>query len=358
MQREIRRWKTAALLAGALLLGSCAEPGDEGTNRDGATDDTSHADADADTDSGAERETEAEAEAGDDAEGGAEAGDDAEGGAEAGDDADAEAGDDAEGDGDDDTDGSTDDCPEELKYVYVVDVDNTFYRFDPRAAAADAFSRVGVLSCASGGQPFAMSISREGHALVLFSAGMDACVALNKADIDTAECFERTAFACGSGGIELFSLGFVSESLGSADERLFIGDMATPSLATLDTRSWVVTPVGTMPAAGPDFTGNGRGELWAFYPRALPPRISRLDKTSGAELVGWPLPDLPPTSSDSVIYAFTTWGGSFYIFLKVTPPDTSTTVYRVQDGVLSVHIPDTGLQIIGAGVSTCAPVVF
>jgi hypothetical protein len=28
------------------------------------------------------------------------------------------------------------------------------------------------------------------------------------------------------------------------------------------------------------------------------------------------------------------------------------------DGTLTVYIPDTGLRIVGAGVSTCAPVVI
>lgn len=52
------------------------------------------------------------------------------------------------------------------------------------------------------------------------------------------------------------------------------------------------------------------------------------------------------------------WGGSFYLFYMVSPPDTATRVYKIgSEGTLNVHIDNTGLEIVGAGVSTCAPVI-
>jgi hypothetical protein len=55
-------------------------------------------------------------------------------------------------------------------------------------------------------------------------------------------------------------------------------------------------------------------------------------------------------------WAFAFWGGDFWIFLQRSQ-DTSTTVYRFVTATqtLSTVIANTGRTIVGAGVSTCAP---
>ncbi len=56
-------------------------------------------------------------------------------------------------------------------------------------------------------------------------------------------------------------------------------------------------------------------------------------------------------------YAFAFWGGSFYIFYLIDDLDSSTNVWKLDmDGTLTLHIADTGLRIVGAGVSTSVPV--
>jgi hypothetical protein len=53
-------------------------------------------------------------------------------------------------------------------------------------------------------------------------------------------------------------------------------------------------------------------------------------------------------------FAFAAWGGVFYVFYGY--PGPTTTVYRLGlDGKLTTHLLDSGLVIVGAGVSTCAP---
>ena len=58
-------------------------------------------------------------------------------------------------------------------------------------------------------------------------------------------------------------------------------------------------------------------------------------------------------------WAFAYFGHAFYIFYSVQPRDTSTNVYRLDyDGTVTVRTPDTGMHIVGAGVSTCAQIVL
>ena len=56
-------------------------------------------------------------------------------------------------------------------------------------------------------------------------------------------------------------------------------------------------------------------------------------------------------------WAFAFWGGRFWIFLK-RDSDASTYVYAMDatTGALTTALSNTGRTIVGAGVSTCAPV--
>ena len=54
-------------------------------------------------------------------------------------------------------------------------------------------------------------------------------------------------------------------------------------------------------------------------------------------------------------YAFSFWGGDFYFYTsKDTGPSTVTRL-RTADDTLEVVIPKAEFRIVGAGVSTCAP---
>jgi hypothetical protein len=56
-------------------------------------------------------------------------------------------------------------------------------------------------------------------------------------------------------------------------------------------------------------------------------------------------------------WAFAFWGGDFWLFTSPTGPTSKVDRYRPSDGTTTTMIPDTGIKIVGAGVSTCAPVV-
>jgi len=89
-----------------------------------------------------------------------------------------------------------------------------------------------------------------------------------------------------------------------------------------------------------------------------PPAVARIDKSTGHVADAADYFELPQLSSNAEAWAFAFWGGYFYIFYK-TFTDASTNVYQLDpdSGNLDTYAASTGMRIVGAGVSTCAPVV-
>jgi hypothetical protein len=58
-------------------------------------------------------------------------------------------------------------------------------------------------------------------------------------------------------------------------------------------------------------------------------------------------------------WAFALWGGDFWVFL-MKGLESSTTVYQYDSntGALKSMMQASGRTIVGAGVSTCAPVIL
>jgi len=258
-------------------------------------------------------------------------------------DGDADSDTDTDADGDADTDSDGDGCSEESQKIYVVDTNESLYGFDPPSGE---FELVGVIDCPGEGQPFSMSVSREGIAYVLYR-GAFSCVGINAVDITDASCIGDVGFACGQSGFDTFGMGFATDSADTTAETLYIGSVDTLQLGRLDTTTWTVTPIADLYDT-PEMTGNALGELWGFFAWAAQPVVGRIDKTTG-ELSEVTNIDLPTDAA----FAFAHWGGDYYLFHA---PFDDTTVYKLSDGILDTYVPDTGLYIVGAGVSTCAPV--
>ena len=106
----------------------------------------------------------------------------------------------------------------------------------------------------------------------------------------------------------------------------------------------------------PELTGTGDAKLWGFFPSVAMPRVASLDKKTAAEGKVYALRTLAGNPS---AWAFAFWGGDFWIFLK-KDLDTSTQVYHLRTGTGQVAsvIPNSGRTIVGAGVSTCAPITI
>jgi len=264
--------------------------------------------------------------------------------------------------GGDDTGGGTDNgCADETKFVYVIDSDNRMFKFDPTIPSGAAFSLIGNMGCQGGDGPNSMSVGRDGYAYVLYGAqdvwtGGYTCAGVMKVDIKTAQCAGPSSFKCGSSGYQKFGMGFATDTAGTSSEALYLSNSLAPGLGRVDFTTGDVTHVGGLPGAA-EFTGNANGELWGFFPDVQPPAVLQVDKASGAILKSYDLSGLPPLGFGGYAYAFAYWGGSFYIFYPVDDYDVSTNVWKLDmNGSLSKYIPNTGMRIVGAGVSTCAPV--
>jgi len=256
------------------------------------------------------------------------------------------------------TDGNnnnSDNCSDNAKLVYVVDENYTLSQFDP---VAKTFHDLGPLSCpASGGAtPFSMGVDRNAVAWVLYSSGE-----LFRVDTTTLNC-TKSQWASQNGLVQ-FGMGFSTDIAGGTTDTLFIcggptgGPMtsSTSKLATMNVGTFTSQPLGTM-TGWPELTGTGNAELWGFFPDANAPRVDRIDKANGSATQSFPLPQL---AGDPSAWAFAFFGGDFYLFL-MKGFELSTTVYQLDGttGQIKGQMAAGGRTIVGAGVSTCAPVIL
>ena len=236
-----------------------------------------------------------------------------------------------------------DDCDTTSDLVYVIDrADDALYLFDPETLA---FDLLGELDCGLfAGSPASMSVTRDGFAYVRYTDNTVYAV-----DLDTLECTET---AYGGGGFGAFGMGFATDSDTTWRDTLYIAN--DNQLARMDTATWTVSPMGSLPSQS-ELTGNADGELWAILPLEEPAQLVRLNKDTAAvehTLHMTAMPD--PYTIDA--FAFATWGGDFWVFIRTHGMGHSTDVYRVTSTGHTTRVAvDTGMDVVGAGVSTCAP---
>jgi hypothetical protein len=276
-------------------------------------------------------------------------------------------------------------CPEgSTDLVYVLDRNNHLHSFDPRLLATgapyDSFVDLGELDCPHSRwpidgstdevTPMSMSVDRSGNAWVHYTSGEIFRVKIS----DLSTC-ATTNYAPGQANMDLFGMGFVSETSGAQTEKLYIagGDLfASPGgdLAVIDTAGSppTATRLGRLTTQGehsPELTGTGGGELWGFYPGIDTAWVQQIDRATGAPTgtrhdIPNGLGGLGATPS-VVAWAFAQWGGVFYIFATTTPgdpfPPNSTLRTIDGTGAYQLRLEQMPWVIVGAGVSTCAPYV-
>jgi hypothetical protein len=231
---------------------------------------------------------------------------------------------------------------------------------------------LGVLNCPSTGlcddglggvapaTPFSMSVDRNAMAWVLYCDG-----SLFKVDINHNIACTATTFQPDQNGFEVFGMGFSADQPMQPSETLFIGGGAVSSIDTgiaqfgsISYPAMAVYRIGSVNMGWPELTGTGDAELWGFFPSDFDsPRIAKLNKQSGTDLMSYNVPSIVGMPA---AWAFAFWCDGFYIFLMRTD-ETQTTVYHVRrsDGAVDPLPFDTSgpHTIVGAGVSTCAPIV-
>ncbi|MDI1449064.1 hypothetical protein [Polyangium sp. 6x1] len=242
--------------------------------------------------------------------------------------------------------GSGDDtCAEEAKLVYIIGQDNELYSFNPPTLEVKL---IGVIDCPTGGlgTPFSMAVDRKGTAWILFSDGR-----IYHVDVKTAAC-AATTFAPGQQGFSTFGMGFVSDSKGSSAETLYVADYNGKGLARINTQTLELSFVGPWDqlSGAAELTGTGDARLFGFF-NYTPIIIAEIDKASGNILSQAPQPSVSIGSG----WAFAFWGGDFWLFTSPTG-DSQIQQYRPSTGTTTVVKTGLGTNIVGAGVSTCAPV--
>ncbi len=248
-------------------------------------------------------------------------------------------------------DASSGNCATAARWVYLVDSDQSFLRFQPDDLS---ITTVGRLDCVGGVSPFSMSVDRNGQAWVLHQDRR-----IYKVSTTDASC-TPTDYTPNQNGLELFGMGFAADADMSTEETLFVAGggsssvaSGTSTLASIDDVSLALSTVGSLPG-WPELTGTGSGELWGFFPDTSPPSVRRIDKSTATTTESFGMPAL--SGSTPAAWAFAFWGGRFYVFYQALL-DPSTNVWRVDpDGTVTQILTNIGYRIVGAGVSTCAPV--
>lgn len=230
--------------------------------------------------------------------------------------------------------------------IYVITSQNELFAFYPPTLS---FQKVGNIACPSGGAtPFSMGVDRAGTAYSVFTDGK-----LYRISTANAAC-QATSYAPNQLGFSEFGMGYSGDQL---TETLYVADSdfnaASKGLASIDTNTFKLISVGPFVPQLPrcELTGTGDGHLYAFCLKqnGTGSILAEVDRTSGNVLAQNNL----KIGDQNNAFAFSFWGGDFYIF---TSPSGASTVTKY-DPVLQTEtvVASHPSTIVGAGVSTCAP---
>lgn len=258
-------------------------------------------------------------------------------------------------------------CAAPTRLVYVISSLYDLLSFTPNTGT---FERIGRVHCLEG-TPNSMALDRYGTAWVNYSSG-----ALYKVSTSDASC-ERTAYQPGQGGFAKFGMAFSSTTAANDAEQLFIngfedgvngfdGGHKAYGLASIDVDTLKLNPIGQFTGAlegqNAELTGTGDARLYGFLTTQPNATLAEIDKATGATSNARVLEGVNTGNA----WAFSYWGGDFW-FYTAQLADTMSTVTRLAlsgDGSLSIVktnanaiVSSSGqpFQIVGAGVSTCAP---
>ena len=258
------------------------------------------------------------------------------------------------------------DCNEATQLIYVLSEENELYSFDP---LKKLFKPIGKLGCSTPMSPNSMAIDRNANAWVNYvkNDGLNGDIKGSLFQVSTkdASCQPSNTYL-GQGWYRL-GMGFSSDGAGTKTETLFVAGTGDPvggssqGLGKIDLAAETFSPIGAftgdLAGKNAELTGTGDGRLYGFFTTS-PVVVAEIDKKTGAITSQKELPQVEvPTA-----WAVSFWGGDFYLY---TAPDTlsnpgrtsNVTRYRPSDGSVDTsYMTNVGFRIVGAGVSTCAPI--
>lgn len=243
-------------------------------------------------------------------------------------------------------------CSDAAKLVYLVTAQNELYSFNP---ATLTLNKIGLLDCPTAATPNSMAVDRNALAYVNTSDGQ-----LFTVDTANAHC-SATSYQLGQNNSLIRGMGFSTDTSGGTTDTLYTCTADTlglsgMGLAKISLPGYKLTAIGDysngLAGSECELTGTGDARLFGFFALLSPPKLAEITKTTGATPSPTPLGGVNTSNS----YAFSFWGGDFWFYTAQGTGASEVTQYKYSsDKSFSVVIPNTGMTIVGAGVSTCAP---
>ncbi len=242
--------------------------------------------------------------------------------------------------------------------IFVLSKTAQLWKYFP---GTNELKMLGAINCGLPPSTFSMGVDREGSAWVQFSDQQ-----IRKVDItDVSKCSDP-GFVPGQDGITNFGMAFVSNSAQDPCDRLHgnhynfeaEGDKIA-EFFSVDPDTLTLVQLGKSDYGLAEVSGTGDGRAFLFA-GPDPSRLVEVDKNSGATKSVLPLPGVKTGGG----FAFAFFGGDFYFFTDAESDNTSEVTHLdfddsdkngLQD--LKVVLQDAPIRIVGAGVSTCAPLI-
>jgi hypothetical protein len=248
-------------------------------------------------------------------------------------------------------------------YVYVLSAENALYSFAPNLKQ---FTMIGPLQCQTTMQPNSMAVDRDANAYVNYvqsdpTTGMDTAGVIYKVSTKDASCSPQPLMNLPNGWYRT-GMGYSSDTAGGLTETLYLDGVSNGVTGTgmgvgrVDLGAGVVTPIGpftgTVAGQNAELTGTGDARLFGFF-TTKPVYVAQIDKTTGAT----PNPVAMTGVQTPTDWAFSFWGGHFYLYVSQGAGTTVADYDPTTGSVNPSYMPNIGFDIVGAGVSTCAPIV-
>jgi len=244
-------------------------------------------------------------------------------------------------------------CSEEAKLIYVLSDANELYSFKPDDKQ---FTYIGPLGCQTAMQPNSMAVDRNATAWVNYvqsdGLGTDTAGAIYRVSTADASCEPAPAVTLPAGWYRI-GMGYATDGANTDAETLYVTSInGSSGLGRIENGSLV--PIGSFGGAfagsNAELTGTGDGHLYGFFV-SFPVQVAELDPLSGSVIGSTPLDTVEVPNA----WAFSFWGGDFYLY-TASVGDSRVNRFRPSDGTVDTnYMTNIGFRIVGAGVSTCAP---
>ena len=238
------------------------------------------------------------------------------------------------------------DCPDAGEtLIYIVGTANELYSFYPPTRA---FTQIGTIACETTGTPNSMAVTRSGIAFVNFTDG-------NLFEVSTANAAcKATPYVADQHQYLEYGMGYTA--IADGGETLFVaglGGVFSQGLANIDTTAFtldLIAPFSPM-QYNCELSGTATGELYGFCPFQGGSYLIQIDPVTANVLTSVQLS--AGFHGGQEAWAFAYWGGDFWLFTGSSGPSTVTDYDPV--AMTETVVAIAPLEIIGAGVSTCAP---